>query len=81
VFLPEALVPKLARFWSYKRARNESTTPLAPVFCGLSRRRISTRRVQVLFHEWQERAGFGRHYPFHGLRHSSVTKESSMTRL
>ena len=69
VFLPEALVPKLARFWSYKRERNECTTPQAPLFCGLSRRRISTRRVHVLFHAWQERAGFGRHYPFHGLRH------------
>lgn len=73
VFLPEALVPKLARFWTYKRERNESTGPHAPLFCGISRRRISTRRIQVLFHEWQDRAGFGRHYPFHGLRHSSVT--------
>lgn len=73
VFLPEALVPKLARFWSYKRERHEARSPHAPLFCGLSRRRLSTRRVQVLFHEWQDRAGFGRQYPFHSLRHSSVT--------
>ena len=73
VFLPEALVPKLARFWNYKRERNESTSPHAPLFCGLSRRRVSTRRVQVLFHEWQERANLSRSYGFHCLRHSAVS--------
>jgi integrase/recombinase XerC len=74
VFLPRALVPKLASFWKHKQGQRESTSPHAPLFCGLSRRRVSTRRVQVLFHEWQELAGFGRQYPFHSLRHSAVTQ-------
>src|SRR3989442_6968408 len=33
VFLPDALVPKLLRFWAYKRARGESTGPGDPLLC------------------------------------------------
>ena len=73
VFLPDALVPKLERFWHYKQERGESRDPDAPLLCGLSRRRISPRRIQVVFREWQMRAGFDRLYPFHALRHTAVT--------
>jgi integrase len=73
VFLPDALEPKLTAFWRYKLEHHESLDPQAPLFCGLSRRRISPRRVQVLFREWQERAGFDRLYCFHTLRHTAVT--------
>lgn len=73
VFLPDALEPKLRRFWSYKIDHGESLDPSAPLFCGLSRRRLSPRRIQVLFHQWQEAAGFDRRYGFHTLRHTAVT--------
>jgi integrase/recombinase XerC len=73
VFLPDALAPKLIRFWRYKLSRCECLDPLAPLLCGLSRRRISPRRLQVIFRHWQGRAGFDRLYPFHGLRHTAVT--------
>jgi integrase/recombinase XerC len=73
VFLPDALVPKLRRFWAYKLKRGERVSPEAPLFCALSRRRISPRRIQVLFRLWQVRAGFDRLYPFHALRHTSVS--------
>ena len=73
VFLPDALLPKLRRFWAYKLKRSEPVEPGAPLFCALSRRRISPRRVQVLFRSWQLRAGFGRLYPFHAIRHTAVS--------
>jgi site-specific recombinase XerC len=73
VFLPDALEAKLIAFWLCKVERHESLDPHAPLFCGLSRRRISPRRVQVLFRQWQEVAGFDRHYCFHTLRHTAVT--------
>jgi site-specific recombinase XerC len=72
-FLPDALVPKLAAYWAYKLDRRESTEPDAPLFCALSRRRLSPRRIQVVFRYWQGRARFDRLYPFHGLRHTAVT--------
>lgn len=73
VFLPDALIPKLHRFWDHKAHRGEDLDPLAPLICGLSRRRISPRRIQVIFRKWQIHAGFDRLYGFHSLRHTSVT--------
>jgi len=73
IFLPDSLLRKLKRFWSYKKKRHESLAPDAPLFCSQSRRRISKRRVQLAFRVWQERAGFDRLYPFHALRHTAVT--------
>jgi integrase len=73
VFLPEALLRKFAAFWAYKVARRERLDPAAPLFCNQGRRRISKRRVQVVFRAWQVIAGFGRLYPFHALRHTAVT--------
>jgi len=73
VFLPDGLRPKLTRFWSYKRAQGERLDPGAPLFCSQTGRRLSKRRVQVLFRELQTEAGFDRLYPFHALRHTAVT--------
>jgi site-specific recombinase XerC len=73
VFLPDALKPKLVRFWSYKRAQGEQIDPGAPLFCSQTGRRLSKRRVQVLFRELQIEAGFDRLYPFHALRHTAIT--------
>jgi integrase len=73
VFVPDALVEKLARFWLHKQARRERLDPSAPLFCNQGRRRTSRRRVQVLFRAWQVVAGFSRLYPFHAARHSSIT--------
>src|SRR5439155_2087512 len=36
VFLPDALIPKLRRFWDYKRARGEGTAPGDALFCSQS---------------------------------------------
>jgi site-specific recombinase XerD len=80
VFLPDALEQKLRRFWLHKAERREHRDPIAPLFCGLSRRRLSRRRVQVLFHHWQEQAGFDRSYPFHVLRHCAVTAVYRMSK-
>ena len=73
VFLPDKLVVKLKRFWGWKQRRGESLDPGAPLFCNQSGRRISKRRVQFMWRQWQERAGFDQLYGFHSLRHSSVT--------
>ena len=73
VFLPDRLVPKLKRFWRFKKQRGEGLQPGDPLFCNQSRKRISRRRVQFTWRVWQQRAGFDRLYPFHSLRHSAVT--------
>jgi site-specific recombinase XerC len=73
LFLPDALVPKLMRFWQDKLDRGERVDAVAPLLCAQSRRRISPRRIQVVFRDWQVRAGFDRIHRFHALRHSSVT--------
>jgi len=80
VFLPDRLVPKLRRFWGFKKKRAERLEPDAPVFCAQSRRRLSRRRVQFLWHQWQKKAGFDRLYPFHCLRHTAVTSVYRQTR-
>ena len=69
VFLPDALIGKLRKFWAHKATRREGLAPADPLFCSQSRVRISKRRVQFAFRTWQVKAGFDRLYPFHGLRH------------
>ena len=58
VFLPDALVGKLRRFWGHKARRREGLQPGDPLFCFQSRIRISKRRVQFAFRTWQVKAGF-----------------------
>jgi len=80
VFLPDRLVVKLKRFWTWKRKRGESLDPGAALFCNQSRRRVSKRRVQFAWRTWQKRAGFDRLHPFHTTRHSAVTQVYRRTR-
>lgn len=75
VFLPDALVTKLRKFWTIKRRRREGLRSEDPIFCSQGgRRRVSPRRVQFSFRTWQVKAGFDRLYPFHCLRHTAVTE-------
>ena len=80
VFLPDALIPKLRKFWAHKARRREGVAPGDPLFCSQSRVRISKRRVQFAFRSWQVKAGFDRLYPFHCLRHTAVTNLYRATR-
>ena len=80
VFLPNRLLPKLARFWKWKTRQGERLDAGEPLFCAQSGRRLSKRRVQFMWRTWQERAGFDRLYPFHSLRHTSVTNVYRQTR-
>ncbi len=73
VFLPDALAPKLVTFWAYKLRAGESITHDAPLLCSQTGTRISKRRVQVAFKQWQAVACFDRPYPLHALRHTAVT--------
>ena len=79
VFLPDRLVTKLRRFWTWKRRGGESLELDAPLFANQSRRRISKRRVQFAWATWQRRAGFDRVYGFHCLRHSAISSVYRMT--
>ena len=80
VFLPNKLITKLKRFWTWKRQRGEGLCDDAPLLCNQSGRRISRRRVQDLWRKWQVRAGFDRLYPLHAIRHSAVTNVYRKTR-
>jgi integrase/recombinase XerC len=73
VFLPERLVPKLAKYLSWKRENGQSVGPDAPLFVSGQGRRLSPRAAQWRFAWWQARAGFDRRYNFHSMRHSSIT--------
>jgi site-specific recombinase XerC len=73
LFLPDKLRPKLERFWAHKLARGEALDATAPLFCSQAGRRLSKRRVQVLFRDLQILAGFDRRYPLHALRHTAIT--------
>src|SRR2546422_628714 len=73
VFLPDALLAKLRKFWRHKATRREGLRLEDPLFCSQSRVRISPRRVQFAFRTWQVKAGFDRLYPFHSLRHCAIT--------
>lgn len=80
VFLPDALTSKLRKLWAYKRARGEGTDPGDPLLCSQSRVRISKRSVQFAWRVWQQKAGFDRLYPFHSIRHTSVTAVYRLSR-
>ena len=73
VFLPDRLVVKLKKYWTWKRRRGEALDADAPLFANQSGRRISKRRVQHAWTTWQRKAGFDRLYPFHCTRHSAIT--------
>ena len=69
VFLPDALMPKLVRFWSFKVRSGERLNADAPLFCNQSGHRISNRRVQIALRTWQVR--FSRYRARRGMEFST----------
>jgi integrase len=51
LFVPDRLRPKLKRYWPFKRVRGKGLDVSSPLFCSQAGRRLSKRRVQVLFRE------------------------------
>src|SRR5262245_12999342 len=68
VFLPDAVVAKLRRFWAVKRCLREGTDPQSSLFCSQSGVRMSRRRMQSAWRFAQQRANFDRLYSFHAIR-------------
>ncbi len=73
VFLPDALVAKLRRFWRHKATRREGLRPADPLFCSQTRKRISPRRVQFAFCTWQQKDGCDQLDVSPELRSAAVT--------
>ena len=72
IFLPRRLQTKLRRFLVWKARGGESLEPDAPLFVSSLSRRLSKRRAQQIFADWQERAGLDQRHTFHRLRHTAV---------
>jgi integrase/recombinase XerC len=72
-FLSERARVVLRDFLAAKRVMRESMALTAPLFRSSMTRRLSLRRVQVIFARWQREAGFEVHYNFHTLRHTAIT--------
>jgi integrase/recombinase XerC len=72
-YLTPAVRGELGRFVRWKSRVGEPLEALSPLFLSSLGRRISLRRVQIMFREWQRAAGFGTVYPFHSLRHTAIT--------
>jgi site-specific recombinase XerC len=73
VFVPDRLVRKVERFLAWKRMMGESLDAASPLFLSTWGVRLSPRRAQMIFAEWQVRAGLDRRYCFHTLRHVAIT--------
>jgi site-specific recombinase XerC len=71
---------EIRSFLSWKRRAGEPMEPRSPLFLSRHGRRVSLRRIQFVFREWQAAAGFETMYPFHALRHSAVTNVYWATR-
>ena len=79
-YLSPALRNELRRFLGWKRRSGEPLEARSPLFLSSQKRRISLRRIQFVFREWQAAAGFETVYPFHALRHSAITNVYRATR-
>ena len=64
---------EIRSFLSWRRRTGEPMEAGSPLFLSRHGRRVSLRRIQFMFREWQEAAGFESVYPFHALRHSAIT--------
>ena len=71
---------KLRRYLAWKKRRGEGIEAARPLFATIRGTRLSKRRAQYAFKEWQEKAGFDRLYGFHSIRHSSITNLYRSTR-
>ncbi len=72
-FLVAGVREELRRYVQWKRRAKEPLDPRSPLFVSRQGRRVSLRRIQFMFREWQAAAGFETVYPFHALRHSAIT--------
>jgi integrase/recombinase XerC len=72
-FLSERARAVLRDYLQAKRVMRESMAQTAPLFRSSYTRRLSLRRVQMIFAHWQREAGFETHYNFHTLRHTAIT--------
>ena len=80
VVLPDNLRAKLDKLRAWKKRRGESLDADAPLFVSRKGKRLSTRQLRHLFHQWQERAGFERRLSFHAIRHTALTTVYRKTR-
>ncbi len=71
-FLVPGIREELRRYLAARR-REGFLVPDSPLFKSNLGRRISLRRIQFIFREWQTAARFETIYPFHSLRHSAIT--------
>jgi integrase/recombinase XerC len=72
-YLAPGVRAELARFIRWKRRAGEPLEPRSPLFLSSYKRRLSLRRIQIIFREWQWAAGFSSLYNFHALRHTAIT--------
>jgi integrase len=72
-YLTPAVRAELAEFVRWKRRAGEPIEPKSPLFLSSYKRRLSLRRIQIIFREWQWAAGFVSLYNFHALRHTAIT--------
>jgi integrase/recombinase XerC len=79
-FLSQRVRSEVRRFLAWKRRQGEPLSPDSPLFLSNQDRRISLRRVQVLFARYQKAAGFEQLYSFHALRHTAITNVYRATR-
>jgi integrase/recombinase XerC len=71
---------ELGVFLKWKGRAGEPLEAGSPLFLSNQARRISLRRIQFIFREWQRAAQFERIYPFHALRHTAITNVYRATR-
>ena len=80
VFLPDSAYYKLGKLLRWKKDREESLKPDAPLFVSRQGGRLTTRMIRMAFQTWQKRAGFERIFSFHSVRHSAITNIYEATR-
>lgn len=73
VMLPTKLQRAIGDFIAWKLEHREPISPGAPLFLSKRKVRLSVRRIQSMFQELQDRAGFARSVNFHMLRHTAGT--------
>lgn len=73
VLISSKLQTHISGFISWKINNRENVSPDAPLFLSNRGRRLSTRQMQTLFQDIQERAGLSRRQNFHALRHTAIT--------
>jgi len=71
-FLVAGVRREVRRLLSWKGRVGEPLDPGSPLFRSRHGRRVSLRRIQFVFREWQALAGFETIYPFH----TSATRPS-----